>query len=94
MPVGDSIPCLGWGCAVFPPDDPLLGGMADMDFALELPLVVLEAGPATALSQAELVDRFVPLAAEEDGDLAEVVRELGGSEARIGKVGDGLPLLV
>jgi hypothetical protein len=50
--------------------------MADMDFALELTLVVLEAGTTTALGQAELVDRFVPLAAEQDGDFAEIVGEL------------------
>jgi len=79
MPRCDLILGLGGGCAVFPANDPLLGGMADEDFALEGPFVILEAGTAAALGQAELVDRLVPLAAEQDGDLAEPIGELGGA---------------
>ena len=53
--------------------------MADVNLALELVGVVLETGTATALGQAELVDRFLALSSEEDGDLAEPVGELGGA---------------
>ena len=84
MPWGDLNPTLGWGLAVFPADDPLLGGVADVNLALELPFGVSEACTTTALGQAELVDRLVALATEEDGDLAEVVGELGGAKARVG----------
>jgi hypothetical protein len=58
--------------------------MADVDFALELLFVVLEACTVSALGQAELVDGLLALASEEDGDLAEPVGELGGAEARVG----------
>jgi hypothetical protein len=58
--------------------------MADVNLRLKLPGVVLQVGTATALSQAELVDGILALAAEEDGDLAEVVCELGGPEASVG----------
>lgn len=68
--------------------------MADVNLALELVRVVLEAGTATALGQAELVDRLLALAAEEDGDLAEPVGELGRAEAGVGKVGDSVAFLV
>ena len=61
---------------VFPADDPFLGGMADVNLALELVLMVLETGTATALGKAELVDRLFALASEEDGYLAEPVGEL------------------
>ena len=94
MPWDDLITALGGGLAVFPADDPFLGGVADVDFALELPFRVLEAGAVAALGQAELVDRLLALAAEQDGDLAEIVGELRGPEAGIGQVGHGLTLLV
>ena len=84
MPWGDLNPTLGGGLAVFPADDPLLGGVADVNLALKLVRVVLEASPTSALGQAELVDRLIALASEEDGDLAEVVCELGGAEASVG----------
>jgi hypothetical protein len=74
---------LGGGLAVFPSDDPLLGGVADVNLGLKLSLGVLEVGTTPALGQAELVDRLLALAAEEDGDLAEVVSELGGAKASI-----------
>ena len=79
MPWGDLNPTLGGGLAVFPADDPLLGGVADVNLALKLPFGVSEAGTATALGKAELVDWLVALASEQDGYLAEVVRELGGA---------------
>ena len=84
MPWGWLGSTLGGGLAVFPADDPLLGGMADVNLALELVLMVLQAGTATALGQAELVDGLLALASEEDGDLAEPVGELRGAEASVG----------
>ena len=84
MPWGRLGSTLGGGLAVFPADDPLLSGMADVNLGLKLPGVVLQVGTATALSQAELVDRLFALASEEDGDLAEVVSELRGAEASVG----------
>jgi len=77
MSRSDLILRLDGGLAVFPADDPLLGGVADVNLTLELVRVVLEAGTATALGQTELVDRLLALASEEDGDLSEPVGELG-----------------
>ena len=79
MPWGWVGGTLGGGLAVFPSDDPLLGGVANVNLALKRPFGVLEAGTATALGQAELVDRLLALASEEDGDLAEPVGELRGT---------------
>ena len=75
---------LGGGLAVFPSDDTLLGGVANVNLTLERPFGVLKTGTATALGQAELVDGLLALAAEEDGDLAEPVGELRGTEASVG----------
>jgi hypothetical protein len=75
---------LGWGLTVFPADDPLLGGVANVNLGLKLIGGVLEPSTATALSQSKLVDGLLALASEEHGDLAEVVSELGGAEARVG----------
>jgi hypothetical protein len=79
MPWGWVGGTLGGGLAVFPADDPLLGGVADVNLRLKLIGGVLQAGTATALGQAELVDGLLALAAEEHGHLAEVVSELGGA---------------
>jgi len=77
MPWGWVGGTLGGGLTVFPADDPLLGGVADVNLGLKLIGGVLQAGTATALGQAELIDGLFTLAAEEHGDLAEVVSELG-----------------
>ena len=84
MPWGWLGGTLGGGRTVVPSDDPLLGGVANANLALELVLVVLETCPAPALGQAELVDRLLALAAEQDRDLSEVIGELGRAKARVG----------
>jgi hypothetical protein len=70
---------LGGGVGILPSDDPLLRGVANINLWLKMAITVLETGTAAALGQAELVDRLLALASEEDGDLAEPVGELGGA---------------
>ena len=75
---------LGGGLTVFPADDPLLGGMANVNLGLKLIGRVLEPGTATALSQAELVDGLLALAAYQNRTLSEIIREFTAPESAVG----------
>ena len=66
--------------------------MADINLAGEPAIKVLEASAASALSQAEAVDRFIPWASLEHGALAGPVGNLGRPEHSVRKVGGRLPI--
>lgn len=90
---------LGWGLdwlgvGILPSDFARDAGMADGDFAGKVAVDVLEASASPAFGKAELENGLFPLLADKDGNLTEVINELGRSCPGVSEVGNGLPLLV
>ena len=68
--------------------------MSDGDFPGKIAVDVLEASASSAFGKAKFKNGLLPLLTDKNGNLTEVINELGRSCPRVGKVSDGLAFLI